>query len=498
MSQYAINTTRPSERHSALNLLDEGAANAKITTRLNAAVTIYIATEFLAVTSSAYFIDYLYYGFFLKSWQTEPKNIIAPILIAVLVLLTSLAFRSFVEIRSQPRYIFLWKSIKAIAIAFTIFLSIIFAAKYSDQYSRATFIFQIFGIGITVTCLRAFFHSWLLAAIASNKIEAQRAVLIGNIPHCETLADGLKDSGVRTIGLFHLPQCRDMNSETTNQKFQEIISGCRSLQPDDIFITENAETMPAMLNLASALMELPARIHVIPIRTPEEPCAKCAWILANSNIIEFGNLQTIMINGPPLSISDLCIKRAFDLILATVGLIVLSPLFMLVSIGIKFDSRGPIFFRQRRHGFNNREIRVFKFRSMTTLEDGDQVKQVIEKDMRVTFFGHILRKYNIDELLQLLNVLRGDMSIVGPRPHPTALNDVFEQRIRALSRRHNVKPGITGWAQINGLRGATDTLEKMQRRIEYDFYYLDNWSFLFDLKIIAMTVFSKQAYLNAF
>jgi CoA-binding domain len=312
-----IQQARAVERHSALNLLDAAAANAKSTTHLNAAVTIYIATEFLAVTSSAYFIGYLYYGFFLKSWQTEPKNIIAPILIAVLVLLTSLAFRSFVEIRSQPRYIFLWKSMKAVAIAFSIFLSIIFTAKYSDQYSRATFIFQIFGIGITVTCLRAFFHSWLLAAIASNKIESQRAVLIGNIPHCETLADGLKDSGVRTIGLFHLPLCRDMNSETTNQKFQEIISGCRSLQPDDIFITENVETMPAMLNLASSLMELPARIHVIPIRTPEGPCAKCSRILANSNIIEFGNLQTIMIHGPRLSISDLCIKRALDLILAT-------------------------------------------------------------------------------------------------------------------------------------------------------------------------------------
>jgi lipopolysaccharide/colanic/teichoic acid biosynthesis glycosyltransferase len=266
----------------------------------------------------------------------------------------------------------------------------------------------------------------------------------------------------------------------------------RSMTPDERIESLSSE-IEAIIRLHFAQGP-----HVIPIRTPEGPCAKCSRILANSNIIEFGNLQTIMIHGPRLSISDLCIKRALDLILATVGLIVLSPLFMVVSIAIKLDSRGPIFFRQRRHGFNNREIRVFKFRSMTTLEDGDQFKQVIEKDMRVTLVGDMLRKYNIDELPQLLTVLRGDMSIVGPRPHPTALNKVFEQHIRALSRRHNVKPGITGWAQINGLRGATDTLEKMQRRIEYDFYYLDNWSFLFDLKIIAMTVFSKQAYLNAF
>ena len=135
---------------------------------------------------------------------------------------------------------------------------------------------------------------------------------------------------------------------------------------------------------------------------------------------------------------------------------------------------------------------------MTIIEDGGQFTQATRDDPRVTSIGRILRRTNIDELPQLINVLRGEMSLVGPRPHATAHNDLFHEIIAPFSRRHNVKPGITGWAQVNGYRGETDVLEKMQRRIEHDLYYIDNWSFLFDLKIILMTLFSKRAYLNAY
>jgi exopolysaccharide biosynthesis polyprenyl glycosylphosphotransferase len=204
------------------------------------------------------------------------------------------------------------------------------------------------------------------------------------------------------------------------------------------------------------------------------------------------------VSWPPLSTFDLCIKRAFDLIFATIGLIVLSPLYLVVSAAIKLDSPGPIFFHQTRHGFNNEEIRVLKFRSMTVMEDGGNFTQAAVNDPRVTLVGRILRRTNIDELPQLINVLRGEMSIVGPRPHATAHNAFFNNRIAPFSRRHNVKPGITGWAQVNGFRGQTDTIEKMQRRIEHDLHYVDNWSFLFDIKIIVITLFSKQAYINAY
>jgi lipopolysaccharide/colanic/teichoic acid biosynthesis glycosyltransferase len=157
-----------------------------------------------------------------------------------------------------------------------------------------------------------------------------------------------------------------------------------------------------------------------------------------------------------------------------------------------------VLFRQTRHGFNNEPIRVLKFRSMTVMEDGDNFRPVIRHDPRVTRLGRFMRHTNIDELPQLFNVLVGDMSLVGPRPHATSQNEVFAELISSFSRRHNVKPGITGWAQVNGYRGETDTLEKMLRRVEHDLYYIDNWSLLLDLKIIVMTLFSRKVYWNAF
>jgi lipopolysaccharide/colanic/teichoic acid biosynthesis glycosyltransferase len=180
-----------------------------------------------------------------------------------------------------------------------------------------------------------------------------------------------------------------------------------------------------------------------------------------------------------------------------IGLIVLAPVLAVVAAAIKLDSPGPVLFRQRRHGYNNQTIEVFKFRSMK-LENSDTFLQAVRNDLRVTHVGRMLRNTNIDELPQLLNVLRGEMSIVGPRPHATVHNEMFEGKISVFSRRHIVKPGITGWAQVNGYRGATDTFEKMQRRVEYDLYYIDNWSFLFDLRIMIMTLFSKRAYTNAY
>jgi exopolysaccharide biosynthesis polyprenyl glycosylphosphotransferase len=182
---------------------------------------------------------------------------------------------------------------------------------------------------------------------------------------------------------------------------------------------------------------------------------------------------------------------------ASAALILLLPLLIMMAGAIKLDSRGSVIFRQTRHGFNNQKITVFKFRSMSTAEDDYRVKQAIKNDPRITRVGQIIRRTNLDELPQLFNVLLGDMSIVGPRPHPISLNEAFERRISPFSRRHKVKPGITGWAQVNGFRGETDTIEKMQRRVEYDLHYIDNWSFLLDLKIIVMTLFSKRAYLNA-
>jgi exopolysaccharide biosynthesis polyprenyl glycosylphosphotransferase len=179
----------------------------------------------------------------------------------------------------------------------------------------------------------------------------------------------------------------------------------------------------------------------------------------------------------------------------------LSPLLLMVALAIKLDTRGPVFFRQERHGYNNRTISVLKFRSMFVCDGDAAFVQTAKNDPRITRVGRVIRRTSIDELPQLFNVLRGEMSIVGPRPHATAHNAMFEARILPFSRRHNVKPGITGWAQVNGCRGETNTLDKMKKRVDYDLFYIDNWSFFFDIKIIVQTFFlllSKDEITNVY
>jgi putative colanic acid biosynthesis UDP-glucose lipid carrier transferase len=217
-----------------------------------------------------------------------------------------------------------------------------------------------------------------------------------------------------------------------------------------------------------------------------------------------GRLQDI--NGVPVvgicetpftGTNDL-VKRISDIVISTVIVLLISPLLVAIAIGVKLSSPGPVIFRQRRNGLDGGEITVYKFRTMTTQENGPTVRQATRGDPRVTRFGAFLRRTSLDELPQFFNVLQGRMSIVGPRPHAVAHNEEYRRIIKAYMVRHKVKPGITGWAQVNGQRGETDTIEKMRARVEYDLEYLRNWSLGLDLKIIAGTIrllfFDKHAF----
>jgi Undecaprenyl-phosphate glucose phosphotransferase len=476
---------------SAIIPTDAASTKSMGATRLLTILTIYAGIEFLAVACSAYISGDIYQQFMLHASLTNTAYVLAAISIATLVFLTSLGLHNFIGIRRQPRHVFLWRGLTAVWLAFSFIVTILFFTQLAGYYSRGTLIFQIIAVSIAIVSSRTLFHSWLQSAIRSNKIEARRVVLIGTVSDCSKFTNRLESSGIRVIDSIRLPKCPATKVATDiNPNACKITNGIRHLRADDIIVLTDNKNMSAMFCLTSSLAELPAGIHIVPVDALKS--------LATAEIIEFGNLKTIQVYRPPLATFDLFIKRTFDLIFAIIGLIVLSPLFLIVSIAIKLESPGPVFFRQTRHGFNNEEIRVFKFRSMTAMENGDQFTQATENDPRVTRVGRIIRNTNLDELPQLINVLRGEMSLVGPRPHPTALNTLFNNMIGRFSRRHNVKPGITGWAQVNGYRGATDTFEKMQQRIEYDLYYVDNWSFLFDVKIIMMTLFSKRAYTNAY
>ena len=218
----------------------------------------------------------------------------------------------------------------------------------------------------------------------------------------------------------------------------------------------------------------------------------------DARLSKLGSIATLNLIRPPLSATEIALKRIFDMIASALGLILLSPVLLLLVILTKLDSNGPALFRQTRYGFNLEPFEILKFRTMTVLENGDEVRQVTPNDPRITRFGRFMRKWNIDELPQLWNVLKGDMSLVGPRPHAVAHDHEFSKKIAQYARRMNVQPGITGLAQVNGFRGPTDTDEKIKLRVEHDLHYIDNWSFALDIRLIAMTLFSKKPIITPF
>lgn len=247
-----------------------------------------------------------------------------------------------------------------------------------------------------------------------------------------------------------------------------------------LFISLPISAQPRILSLLEQLQDTTASIYFVPdIYTFE---------LMQARLDHIGGVPVVGICETPFTGINGVVKRASDIVLAAAILVLLIPVLAVIAICVKMSSPGPIIFKQRRYGLNGEEIMVYKFRSMAVCEDGNTIVQAKREDKRVTKLGGFLRRSSLDELPQFFNVLQGRMSIVGPRPHAVAHNELYRKLIKGYMLRHKVKPGITGWAQVNGFRGETDTLEKMQSRIEYDLDYLRNWSLPLDLWIVIRTV----------
>ena len=219
--------------------------------------------------------------------------------------------------------------------------------------------------------------------------------------------------------------------------------------------------------------------------------------LALALSLEDHELRGLVLKSPYEGASAI-VKRIEDIVLGALFLAVSAPVMAIVAAGVKLTSPGPVLFKQRRYGEDGREFHVLKFRTMTVAEDGATVRQATKNDARITPLGAFLRRSSLDELPQFINVLRGDMSVVGPRPHAIAHNEQYKKLVRRYMLRHKVKPGITGWAQVNGWRGETDTLDKMLKRVEHDLFYINHWSLFFDLEIILRTMFSSAVRQNAY
>lgn len=233
-----------------------------------------------------------------------------------------------------------------------------------------------------------------------------------------------------------------------------------------------------------------ARVYIVP--------DFFTYDLIQSRWRNVGQVPTLSVRDTPFYGLTTFVKRLEDIVVSSIILTLISPLLLAVSIGVKLSSPGPIIFKQYRYGIDGKKIKVWKFRSMKVMDNGNVVKQATKNDPRVTKFGSFIRRTSLDELPQFINVLQGRMSIVGPRPHAIAHNEEYRKIVNKYMLRHKVKPGITGWAQINGYRGETDTLYKMEKRVEYDLTYIRNWSLWLDIKIIFLTVFKGFAGKNTY
>ncbi|MFC7420020.1 undecaprenyl-phosphate glucose phosphotransferase [Iodobacter arcticus] len=247
-----------------------------------------------------------------------------------------------------------------------------------------------------------------------------------------------------------------------------------------IYISLPMSSQPRVLELIDELKDSTASIYFIP--------DLFVFDLINARFDNVAGMPIVAICESPFMGLNGVIKRISDISLSLLILSMIWPVLVAIALAVKFTSAGPVFFKQRRYGENGDSVLVYKFRSMTVMEDGEKVVQATKNDQRLTSIGSFLRKTSLDELPQFINVLQGKMSIVGPRPHANAHNEQYRKLIKGYMIRHKVKPGITGWAQVNGFRGETDTLDKMQNRIKYDLDYLRNWSVWLDLKIIVLTV----------
>ena len=314
----------------------------------------------------------------------------------------------------------------------------------------------------------------------------QRAIIVGMNEQGTALAQRIRDASYSRIDLVGFIDSRaqsrlaPLGENKLLGKLDDLASIAQAHHVQLIYLSLPMASQPRILQVLDDLKDTTASIYFVPDMFFTD------LIQGHSGSV-FG-MPVISVCETPFRGADGILKRLSDIVLATLILILITPLLLVVAIAVKLTSPGPIIFKQRRYGLDGEEILVYKFRSMSVTEDGPTIKQAEKGDARITPLGALMRRTSVDELPQFVNVLQGRMSIVGPRPHAIAHNELYRKLIKGYMVRHKVRPGITGWAQVNGYRGETTTLDKMQGRIDYDLDYLRNWSLRLDLHIILKTI----------
>lgn len=380
---------------------------------------------------------------------------------------------------------------------FLFLIFVIFAAKTSGQFSRFVLISWLF-----VTPVLLIANRYLLRTVQANLKRVginNRTIAIAGITEqglrFANAVENQPDSGFQIAGFYDL-DCHQVSTVELPNHYARIgdkaamVEAARNGEWDQIYIAPSLGQQAASIGLINELSETITPIRLIPDNFTQS--------LLHSRYLEIADTPVLCIYDSPLAAHHVFLKRLEDIFFGLILLALTSPVMLLIASVIKLTSPGPVLFKQTRHGLRGEKFQVLKFRTMTVCENGDNIKQATRNDCRITRIGAFLRKTSLDELPQFLNVLQGNMSVVGPRPHAVAHNEEYRQLIPGYMLRHLMKPGITGLAQIHGWRGETDTLFKMQKRVEYDMEYIHRWSLALDIKIIFVTAFKTLYDKNAY
>jgi len=375
-------------------------------------------------------------------------------------------------------------------------LSLIFSAglmAFHDEFNNSTSLWLAWYLlaGFGMIACRTFIRlgaGWL----RHHGYNTRRVAVAGDQPVGQALLDSFREEpwlGFDVVGVYNDPKPGGVSNDWAGN-LEQLVEDARAGKIHNIYIAMSMQDESCIRRLVSNLADTTCSVILIP--------DVFTFNVLHSRIEEVNGVPIVPLYDTPLSGINRVLKRLEDIVLAAMILLLISPVLCCISLAVKFTSPGPIIFRQRRYGMDGKSIMVWKFRSMKVMENDKVVTQATQNDPRVTRVGNFLRRTSLDELPQFINVLTGGMSIVGPRPHAVAHNEQYRSLIQGYMLRHKVKPGITGWAQINGWRGETDTLEKMEKRVEFDLEYIREWSLWLDIKIVFLTVFkgfvNKAAY----
>ncbi len=463
----------------------------RVFSKFETGIAAYAAVEAVSVVFAAILAKIFYIDFYLSQNQSLGPYLVPAALLAVtlyLFLKQAGLYDIGALVGSIVGYGKLWG---ALAISMLIVLGTLYISKTAEDYSRGWFLtwFALSAatlVAVRVAAMRRFRHM-----ISTGRLR-RRMAIFGSLEFITAMKAEIENADPSSVVagqyLARPAAVASADELAINGGLLELKDAIARDEFDSILIglpaQDTARIQSAVNSLASYSTELL-------LCTELEPYPVVVHGSRN-----FGSLRTNVVNLVPTSESNGFVKVVLDYAVALVALCILAPVMLVAALAIKIDSPGPVFFRQRRYGRNNGIFRIMKFRTMTVAEDGADVKQAERNDPRVTRVGRFLRRTSIDELPQLFNVLTGDMSIVGPRPHALAHDHLFEQQLDLFSRRRRVRPGLTGWAQVHGFRGETKRTEDIRSRMQHDLYYIDNWSIWLDIEIISRTalVLFRSAY----